>query len=84
MNLVQQTGAAAVFKNRVFTRSQSKYLLQNLHAISYRPGVWERAKVMVSLIHFSAIRGEPRKFMSGQHYIGVRLVIPKENIKRRG
>ena len=77
MDLMQQTRATAILKDRVFAGSQTKHFLQNLHAIAYCPRIWKRSEVMITLIYLASIRCQPRELMARQHHIRIRLIISK-------
>jgi len=63
MNLMQETGAAAILKNGIFTSPQAKDFLQNLHAITHCPAIGKRTKVMIAFIHLATIRSQAWELM---------------------
>ena len=93
LDLIEQTGAAAVGKHRVLAGAQPKDFLQQLNAFLDRPGTGIGAEVAVLLVHGAAVVGNARKLLkrrfallavtvghAGYLEIGIAFVVPEQDV----
>ena len=77
LDLVQQTGAGAVGKNRVFAGAQAEYLLHQQHRLLDRPGTGVGSEIVVLFFHAAPVIGYSRKMQwlrsVGAGLLGLRI-----------
>ncbi len=82
-DLMQEARARAVLEHGVLAGTQAKHALQQLDALTHRVCMRKRPEVAVALVARTAVKAEPGELVPGDHQVGIRLVVAKQDVVAR-
>src|SRR5690606_17572020 len=82
-DLIEQAGPRAIGENAVLAGTQAKYPLQDLYGFTHCPGIRIWPKIPAFAAGAATIIGNSGNLVTTEHQIGIRLVIPEQNVVAR-
>lgn len=80
LDLVQQTGARAIGKDRILAGPQPEHLLQQMDAVADGPCRRVRTEIVGPAIRVATKEAKPGEFVAGEDNVGIGLVVAKQDV----